>query len=67
MKTINLGDEKIALEEAIKLARNEPLLLLSSDGKKFLLSAADDLQPEGETFRASPVFEKFLNDRSKTK
>ena len=67
MRTVNLADEKLALEEVIKLAHKEPVLLLTPDGKEFLVSEADDFQQEVETLRASQAFQKFLNERSARK
>ena len=67
MRTINLAEEKLALEEVIQLARKEPVLLLTSDGKEFLISEADDFEREVETLRASQAFQRFLDERSKSK
>ncbi len=67
MRTINLADEKLALEEVIKLARKEPVLLLTPDGKEYMISEADDFQQEVEALRGSGAFQKFLNERSKRK
>lgn len=67
MKTVNLEEEKLNLEEVINLARKEPVLLLASDGKEFLISEADDFEREAETLRGSQAFQKFLDERSKSK
>ena len=64
MKTVNLEKEKLILEEVINLARKEPVLLLTSDGKEFFISEADDFEREVETLRESKVFQRFLDDRS---
>ena len=67
MRTINLAEEKLALEEVIQLARKEPVLLLTSDGKEFLISEADDFDREVETLRGSQAFQRFLDERSASK
>ena len=67
MRTINLAEEKLALEEVIQLARKEPVLLLTSDGKEFLIFEADDFEREVETLRGSQAFQRFLDERSKDK
>ncbi|MBI2485764.1 MAG: hypothetical protein HYW01_02155 [Deltaproteobacteria bacterium] len=67
MKTVNLEEEKLDLEELIKLARKEPVLLLMPDGKEFFISEADDFEREVEILRRSPAFQKFLDKRSKSK
>lgn len=65
MKTVNLEEEKIDLAEAIDLARQEPLLLVTSTGQEFLLAEADDFEREAEILRNSVDFQQFLNDRSR--
>ena len=67
MRTINLAKEHPRLDEVIKLAQKEPVLLLTSDGKEFLISEADDFEQEVATLRGSPAFQRFLDVRSKGK
>jgi PHD/YefM family antitoxin component YafN of YafNO toxin-antitoxin module len=64
MKTVNLEKEKLNLEEVINLARKEPILLLTSDGKEFYISEADDFEREVEVLRGSRAFQRFLDERS---
>lgn len=64
MKTVNLEKENLALEEVINLARQEPVLLLTSDGKGFFISEADDFESEVEKLRQSAAFQKFLDERA---
>ena len=64
MKTVNLDKEKLNLKELINLARNEPVLLLTSDGKEFFISEADNFEKEVETLRESKAFQRFLDERS---
>lgn len=67
MKTVNLEKEKLDLEEVINLARKEPVLLLTSDGKEFFISEADDFEREVEVLRGSQAFQRFLDERSACK
>ncbi len=67
MKTVKLEDEKLGLEEVINIARKEPVLVLTPDGKEFLISEADDFEKEVEALRGSPTFQKFLDDRLRGK
>ena len=67
MRTVNLTEEKLGLEEVIKLARKGPVLLLTSDGKEFVVSEADDFEREVEALRGSRAFQRFLDERSKSK
>jgi hypothetical protein len=64
MKTIDLAQEQIDLNNLLKLAQDEPVLLLTVDGQEFLLSEADDFEREVEALRASHAFQKFLDNRS---
>jgi hypothetical protein len=64
MKTVNLEKEKLNLEEVINLARKEPVLVLTSDGKEFFISEADNFEREVETLRGSQAFQRFLDERS---
>lgn len=67
MKPVNLEEEKLGLEELIKPARKESVLLVTPDGKEFLISEADDFEREVEILRGSHAFQKFLDKRSKSK
>lgn len=67
MKTINLEKEKLDLKEVIKLAQKESVLLLTTDGKEFFISEADDFEKEVEMLRGSQAFQRFLDDRSMCK
>jgi hypothetical protein len=67
MKTVNLEKERLDLEGVINLARKEPVLLLTPDGKEFFISEADDFDREVEALRKSPTFQRFLEERSKSK
>lgn len=64
MKMVNLGEEKLDLETVLNLARQGPVVLLTADGKEFLLAEADDFEQEVETLRRSQAFQRFLDERS---
>ena len=64
MKTIDLEKETIDLAEVIKIARGEPVLIVTPDGKEFCLAEADDFEKEVEVLRSSQSFQKFLDERS---
>lgn len=67
MKTVHLEEERMNLEEALDLARKEPLLFVTADGQEFLLSEADDFDREVESLRSSVSFQQFLDERSRSK
>jgi len=66
MRTINLNETPMNLEAIITLAKIEPVLLLTDDGKEFFISEADDFDREVEALRASSAFHAFLDERSKS-
>ena len=66
MKTVNLEEAKIDLAEAIELAQQEPLLLVTPAGQEFLLAEADDFEKEAETLRNNVDFQRFLDERSRS-
>jgi hypothetical protein len=66
MKTLNLKEAKIDLTEAVELAREEPILLVTATGQEFLLAEADDFEREAELLRNSVDFQRFLDERSRS-
>jgi hypothetical protein len=64
MKTIDLEKEKLDLEALMKMARREPVLLVTPDGKEFCIAEADDFEREVEALRGSQAFQRFLDERS---
>jgi hypothetical protein len=64
MKTIDLQKEKLDLEAIIEMARREPVLLVTPDGKEFCIAEADDFEREVEGLRGSQAFQQFLDERS---
>lgn len=64
MKTIELAKEPLDLAAVIKLASQEPVLLVTPEGKEFCLAEADDFEREVETLRGSQAFQRFLEERA---
>jgi hypothetical protein len=64
MRTIELDKEPLDLEAVIKLASQEPVLLVTPEGKEFCLAEADDFEREVEALRGSQAFQRFLDERS---
>jgi hypothetical protein len=64
MRTIELAKEALDLAAVIKLASQEPVLLVTPEGKEFCLAEADDFEREVETLRGSQAFQRFLEERS---
>ena len=66
MKTVNLEKEKLDLHAVIDLAGKEPIVLLTADGREFVVAQADDFDREVETLRGSQAFQRFLDERSRS-
>jgi hypothetical protein len=64
MRTIELDKEPLDLAAVIKLASQEPVLLVTPEGKEFCLAEADDFEREVEILRGSQAFQRFLEERS---
>ena len=67
MRTIDLTDERPDLNEIIAIASDEPVILLTPDGREFFVSEADDFDKEVDSLRASAAFQRFLDERSQSK
>jgi PHD/YefM family antitoxin component YafN of YafNO toxin-antitoxin module len=52
MRTVNLAEEPLDLPALLNMAGQEPVLLLTPDGKEFVLIEADDFEREVESLRA---------------
>jgi len=63
MRTIELDKEPLDLAAVIKLASQEPVLLVTPEGKEFCLAEADDFEREVQTLRGSQAFQRFLEER----
>lgn len=67
MKTIDLADERMDIAAIIAIASDEPVILLTPDGREFFVSEADDFDTEVATLRASETFQRFLDERSQSR
>lgn len=65
MKTIDLNRDKLDLAAVLRLAEHGPVLL-THEGKEFIMSPADDFEAEVETLRNNVDFQTFLDERRKS-
>ncbi len=65
MKTLDLGQQQVTVEELLKLASAGSLRIVTADGHAFVLEEADDFDKEVELLGESKKFRRFLNKRSK--
>ncbi len=63
MKTIDLSKERVGLDDIVKLARTEPVLLKTVGGDQFVVSSTDDFVTEVELLRRNHQFLAFLDER----
>ena len=61
MKTIDLAKTKLSLDEALRSARGESVLLRCANGEQFVVTSADDLTTEVELLRRNHAFLEFLD------
>jgi len=67
MKTVNLKKESPSIGDLLAMARENSVLLRSSDGAVFVLEEADEFDREVAELGNSARFMKFLRKRSKEK
>ena len=65
MKTIDLAKHQLLLDEALRSARGESLLLRCANGEQFVVSLADDFATEVELLRKNHAFLEFLDSCKK--
>jgi hypothetical protein len=65
MKTLNLAERQITVEELLRSAADETLLIRSKEGLTFVLEATDAFDREVAELGASDRFMAFLAARSK--
>ena len=65
MKTLDLRQHPMSLEELLQVASNETVLILSQDGNEYILEAVDSFEQEVTELGQSQKFMAFLAERSK--
>jgi hypothetical protein len=65
MKTIDVGETRLTLLDALRLAREDNLVLRAADGEEFLLAQMDDFAQEVALVRGQPELMAFLEERFK--
>jgi hypothetical protein len=65
MKTLDLTRKRITLGELLDLAAVDPVRIVTTGGRAFILEPADDFDKEVELLGKSKKFRRFLSERSK--
>ena len=64
MKSLDLSKQQFTVDELLRSAEGETVLIRSHDGHEFFLEAADQFEQEVAAFAASEKFLSFLAQRS---
>lgn len=64
MKIIQLEERQLTIDELIKLARNETVVLRQADGAMFAIASVDDFEVEVEILKNNAEFMAFLKELS---
>jgi hypothetical protein len=67
MITCDLEKHPFTLDELLKLARDEAVHVIQTDGSEFILAPSDSFEEEVERLGGSERFMRFLADRSKNR
>lgn len=65
MITLDLRYQQITLEELLHAARSETVLIVTEEGQRYILEAADDFDREVAALGSSREFLDFLAERRK--
>ncbi len=64
MKTVSISKAQRAINDLLKQARKQNLILRSPDGREFILAKLDDFDREVELTRGNRELIKLLDQRS---
>jgi hypothetical protein len=65
MKTIEIGPKSPSVDELLRLAGGENLILRTPDGREFVLAEDDDFDAEVSLVRRNGKLMKLLSERSR--
>jgi hypothetical protein len=64
MKTLDLRQQTVTVEELLQIASSDSVLIRANDGQEFYLEPADEFEREVATLGQSEKFMQFLAERS---
>ncbi len=65
MITFDLRQQGVTVEELLRLAASDSVMILDEEGREFVLEAADDFDREVAQLGQSERFMRFLAERSR--
>ena len=67
MKSVDLRSENVDLSQLLHMAEDDAVLVVTEEGREFIVAEADDFDAEAEALRKSPRFQSFLDQRMSDK
>lgn len=65
MRTVDLREETVGVDDLLRRAGADSLLIIAGDGQRYTLEEADDFDEEVAMLSRSEKFMAFLEERSK--
>jgi predicted ATPase len=65
MRTLDLRQQRVTVDELLRVARTESVLIVAEEGDEFILEVADAFEREVAELSQSEKFMAFLAERSK--
>ncbi len=65
MKTVDLRSKALTIQELLRMAQSDSLLILADDDHSYTLEEADEFEKEVAMLGQSVPFVEFLKERSK--
>ncbi len=67
MKSVDLRSENVDLSQLLHMAEDDAVLVVTEEGREFIVAEADDFDGEAEALRKSARFQSFLDRRMSDK
>lgn len=67
MKSVDLRSESVDLSQLLHMAEDDAVLVVTEEGREFIVAEADDFDAEVEALRKSARFQSFLDRRMSDK
>lgn len=63
MRRVDLRSESVDLSQLLHMAEDDAVLVVTEEGREFIVADADDFDAEAEALRKSARFQSFLDRR----
>ena len=65
MRSVDLATQKPSMDRLVEMSRRDPIVIKCKDGRRLLLTEADEFASEVELLRRNHRFLAFLDKRAK--